>query len=53
MAMYGWIWSRLPGGTGTRLALAALLVTTAAFTLWFAVYPWASAHLPFDQPGMG
>jgi hypothetical protein len=53
MTMYGWIWCRLPGGTGTRLVLAALLMITAAFFLWFVVYPWASVHLPVDQPGVG
>jgi hypothetical protein len=49
--VYGWLWQRLPGGTGARLAQLALLITAAAALLWFLAYPWLSVHLPFDQAG--
>jgi hypothetical protein len=51
--MYGWIWQRLPGGTGARFAQLALLVLAVAVLLWFVIYPWAALHLPFDQSGLG
>jgi hypothetical protein len=51
--MYGWIWRRLPGGTGARLAQTALLIVLVGVLLWFVVYPWASVHLSFDQSGLG
>ena len=51
--MYGWIWNRLPGSTGARLAQLALLIAAVALLLWFVVYPWASVHLSLDQSGLG
>jgi hypothetical protein len=51
--MYGWIWRRLPGGTGARAAQLAVLAAATALLLWFVVYPWASIYLPFDQSGLG
>jgi hypothetical protein len=51
--MYGWIWQRLPGGTGVRLVQMAMLALGVALLLWFVVYPWASIYLPFDQSGLG
>jgi hypothetical protein len=51
--MYGWIWQRLPGGTGARIMQMTILALGAALLLWFVVYPWASIYLPFDQSGLG
>jgi hypothetical protein len=51
--MYGWIWRRLPGGTGARVMQMTLLAFAAGLLLWFVVYPWASIYLPFDQSGLG
>jgi hypothetical protein len=51
--MYGWVWRRLPGGTGARVMQMALLAVVAALLLWFVVYPWASVYLPFGQSGLG
>jgi hypothetical protein len=51
--MYGWIWQRLPGGTVARVLQIAVLLLLAAGLLWFAIYPWLSIHLPFDQSGLG
>jgi hypothetical protein len=50
--LYSWIWRRLPGGTGARLAQLALLLVAVALLLWFVVYPWASVHLPLGQSGI-
>ena len=51
--MYGWIWRRLPGGTGARTVQMVILGLAVAALLWFVVYPWASIYLPFDQSGLG
>jgi hypothetical protein len=51
--MYGWIWRRLPGGTGARVMQMTLLALAAGLLLWFVVYPWASIYRPFDQSGLG
>jgi hypothetical protein len=51
--MYGWIWQRLPGGTGARLAVMVLLAAATGLLMWYVVYPWASIHLPLDQSGLG
>jgi hypothetical protein len=47
--MYGWIWRHLPGGTGTRTALALLLLLAVIALLLFAVFPWVEPHLPFND----
>jgi hypothetical protein len=51
--MYGWIWYRLPGGTGARVLQMMVLAAAVGLLLWFVVYPWASLHLPLDQSGLG
>jgi hypothetical protein len=51
--MYGWIWRRLPGGTGARTVQVVLLLVIGAVVLWYVVYPWASLHLNFDRAGLG
>ncbi len=51
--MYRWLWRRLPGGPVARLAQLILLVVLVGVLLWYVVYPWASLHLPFDQPRLG
>jgi hypothetical protein len=51
--VYGWIWSKLPGGPAARLTQAAVLVIAAGLLLWLVIYPWLSLHLPFDQSGLG
>jgi hypothetical protein len=44
--MYGRLWRRLPGGTGTK-ALAMLLLAVAAFAvLWLVVFPWVYTTFP-------
>jgi hypothetical protein len=49
--LYGWLWQRLPGGTGARVTQITVLVVAAAVLLWFLCYPWLSVHLPFEQGG--
>jgi hypothetical protein len=51
--MYGWIWRRLPGGTGARFLQMAVLAVAVGLLLWFVVYPSASVYLPLDQSGLG
>jgi hypothetical protein len=47
--VYGWIWRHLPGGTGSRAAVALLLVLAACALLLFVVFPWVEPHLPFSS----
>jgi hypothetical protein len=51
--VYGWLWRRLPGGPVARLALLVLLLVVVGLLLWYVAYPWASLHLPVDQPRLG
>jgi hypothetical protein len=51
--MYGWIWQRLPGGTGSKAASFTLITIAVLILLWFVVFPWADLHLPIDQVGVG
>lgn len=51
--MYGWLWRRLPGGTGARLAQLVVLAAVVGLLLWYVVYPWASLRLPVRLPGPG
>lgn len=47
--MYGWIWRKLPGGTGLKLVEAVVIVFAVVVLLFLVVFPWVSAHLPIDQ----
>jgi hypothetical protein len=51
--VYDWLWRRLPGSTGARLAVVAAIVLVIGLLLWYVVYPWASLHLPLDQARLG
>jgi hypothetical protein len=51
--VHGWIWRRLPGGTGARCVQVAMLVIVAGLLLWFLIYPWLSIRVPFGQSGLG
>jgi hypothetical protein len=51
--MYGWLWHRLPGSIPARTAAMTLIVLAVAAVLWYAVFPWASVHLPVDASGFG
>lgn len=44
--MYGWLWRRLPGGTGAKTVTAALIALGALALLWLWIFPWAAAALP-------
>lgn len=50
--MYGWLWRRLPGGTGGKLVSLVLIAVLAAAALWFLAFPWAVVHLPIDRVGV-
>ena len=47
--MYPWIWRHLPGGTGSRAALALLLALAVVALLLFVVFPVVEPHLPFGD----
>lgn len=51
--MYGWIWARLPGGSGTRAFIALLLVAMVVTVLLLVVFPWLAPLLPFEQVDVG
>ena len=51
--MYRWLWHRLPGNVPARTAATTLIVLAVAAVLWYAVFPWASVHLPVDASGFG
>jgi hypothetical protein len=51
--MYGWIWRHLPGPTGARVALAALLLAVVLAVLFAVVFPAVEALLPFDDSAVG
>ncbi|MEU6427962.1 hypothetical protein ABZ860_18900 [Microbispora sp. NPDC046973] len=44
--MYGFLWRRLPGGTGLRLAVVLLLTGVAVAALWYVVFPWLAPRVP-------
>jgi hypothetical protein len=51
--VYLWIWRHLPGGTGSRAALAVLLALAVVALLLFVVFPWAEPRLPFTASTVG
>jgi hypothetical protein len=46
--MYGWLWRKLPGGTGGKTAWTVLIAAVIAAALWFGVFPWLQLHVPVD-----
>ena len=46
--MYGWLWQKLPGGTGGKTAWTVLIAVAMAAALWFGVFPWLQLHVPVD-----
>ena len=50
--MYAWIWRHLPGGTGTKSALATLLLLVTVALLMFVVFPAVSEHLDLFDPAV-
>jgi hypothetical protein len=44
--MYPWLWRQLPGPTGVRVVLAAVLLAAAVAILFLWVFPWAVELLP-------
>lgn len=47
--MYGWLWDRLPGGMGTKLLAATVLVAVAVVVLWYAVFPLLEPAVTLDE----
>jgi hypothetical protein len=51
--MYAWIWRRLPGGSGSKAALAIVLALAVVALLLFVVFPWVEPRLPFNASTVG
>jgi len=47
--MYQWLWHRLPGGTASKAACAAILAIAAVALLWFVIFPWVTPQVPLDH----
>ncbi|MEU4577942.1 hypothetical protein ACBI99_38305 [Nonomuraea sp. ATR24] len=47
--MYGWIWRKLPGGTGAKAAWAVVLSAVAVAVLWYAVFPLLEPAVTLDE----
>ena len=51
--MYAWIWRNLPGGTGSKAAVALVLALAVVALLLFVVFPWVEPRLPFNASTVG
>jgi hypothetical protein len=51
--VYGWIWHKLPGGTGGKCVLSVLLALAAIAILMLIAFPWLETHLPFGEVTVG
>jgi hypothetical protein len=51
--MYAWIWRRLPGGSGSKAALAIVLALAVVALLLFVVFPGVEPRLPFNASTVG
>ena len=49
--MYGWPWHWLPGTVPARAAMMTLIALAVVAVLCYAVFTWASIHLPVDSSG--
>ena len=47
--MYAWIWRHLPGGLGSRVVSALVLLAAVVALLILVVFPWAEPRLPFQD----
>lgn len=50
--MYGWLWRKLPGETGSKLLSLVLITALVIGALWFLVFPWLTLHAPIDVTGV-
>jgi hypothetical protein len=51
--MYTWIWRKLPGGTGGKIAGSTVLILMIVALLLFVVFPWVEPRLPFNDVTVG
>jgi len=52
-SLYGWLWSKLPGGRALRVVLVALIVAAAVVVLFGWVFPWLEPRLPWVDVTVG
>ncbi len=53
LALYGWIWDKLPGGRRQKLVGSLVLIVAAAALLFFVVFPWLEPRLPLTAVTIG
>ena len=47
--MYGYLWRALPGPTWLKTLLMIALAVAVFFLLMEVVFPWVSAHMPYND----
>ncbi|GAB3286497.1 hypothetical protein [Parasphingorhabdus pacifica] len=47
--MYAWIWRRLPGPIGAKVAQAVALIVVVVALLMLVVFPAFEPNLPFNE----
>lgn len=51
--MYSWIWRKLPGGLGGKLAGSLILFLLVVVLLYLVVFPWLEPKLPLNRVTVG
>jgi hypothetical protein len=49
IAMYTWLWRKLPGGLPGKIAGCTVLALAVVALLFYVVFPWVDPRLPFNQ----
>jgi len=49
IAVYRWLWNRLPGPIYVQIVIAALLFALLVMVLFRWVFPWVETRLPFTD----
>jgi len=52
-SLYGWLWSKLPGGRALRVVLVVLIVAAVVVVLFGWVFPWLEPRLPWVDVTVG
>jgi len=52
-SLYGWLWSKLPGGRALRVVLVLLIVAAVVVVLFGWVFPWLEPRLPWVDVTVG
>jgi hypothetical protein len=49
LSVYTWLWRKLPGGTGIKVAECFVLFLAVVAVLFFVVFPYVEPRLPFND----